>query len=547
MSNSTFQVLAAEGTPVLALPHRTALIGHAFDDVGKPIVHIEQCPMVSDANALRDFIVRRWWGEYVFLHAGPNGELSVTRSPSASSGMACVYGFDGSRSFVTSDIGIAVALKLYDRRIDWDYLASYLTFPFLRTQRTALHGVAELLPGECAGIQRSDVTIEQVWSPWAMVSPEKRFTDIKEAECAVRAAVLMSTRALAGIDGAVHLELSGGLDSSIVAAGLRETSASVACSTLLSPDPGSDERVYAGAVADALPAELRTHEIAFDALAFSFVDPADPVRPGVGPLQQALDQAMESAAAATAANAAFVGAGGDSVFCYLRTAAPAADAFKELGVVGGVRALNDLAHLHECTLWRASRLALRKLRVAPLPYRPDTTFLSCGGAAAQALEHPWFDAPPGALPGDQERIYELAGNQIFMDYAPRRMHRFLRMPLLSQPVMEACLRTPSWMWIRGGNNRAVARGAFQDLLPAKVFNRRSKGTLIGFLGEAYQRNKLQMEAFLLDGHLASKGLIDADALRAFNRTQMPSRDRSFTRVLDLCRVENWIRQQDSSR
>ncbi|MFS6674119.1 hypothetical protein WHJ73_14260, partial [Staphylococcus aureus] len=64
-----------------------------------------------------------------------------------------------------------------------------------------------------------------------------------------------------------------------------------------------------------------------------------------------------------------------------------------------------------------------------------------------------------------------------------------------------------------------------------------------YLGEVYQHHKGQMLELLLSGHLSSRGMLDTDALTGFINTGLPVRDRSFTRVLDLCRVENWIRQQ----
>jgi asparagine synthase (glutamine-hydrolysing) len=117
------------------------------------------------------------------------------------------------------------------------------------------------------------------------------------------------------------------------------------------------------------------------------------------------------------------------------------------------------------------------------------------------------------------------------------------MPLLSQPVMEACLAAPCWMWISGGRNRAVARDAFADLLPLDVLSRRSKGTFMSYLGAVYQKNKEQMRDFLLTGHLQAHGLLDADAVQSRIESRLPPRDESFTRIFELCMTENWVRHQ----
>lgn len=115
------------------------------------------------------------------------------------------------------------------------------------------------------------------------------------------------------------------------------------------------------------------------------------------------------------------------------------------------------------------------------------------------------------------------------------------MPLLSQPVIEACLRVPSWMWISGGQNRAVARYAFATQLPRDVLRRRSKGTFMNYTSGIYSRNKETIRQFLLDGCLHSRGLLDSHKLNLLLDSQLPARDRSFTRIFNLCMIENWIR------
>src|SRR5690606_19809703 len=113
--------------------------------------------------------------------------------------------------------------------------------------------------------------------------------------------------------------------------------------------------------------------------------------------------------------------------------------------------------------------------------------------------HLWLDAPPRALPGDRRRIEQLAGTHSYRHAIWRGPSRELRMPLLSQPVVEACLKAPAWMWIAGGRNRSVARAAFAADLPHPILQRRSKGDFAQYLGAAWQRNKRGMRDFLLEG------------------------------------------------
>ncbi len=347
------------------------------------------------------------------------------------------------------------------------------------------------------------------------------------------------------MDQSILLEVSGGLDSSIVAACLRESVARVACCTLVTPVPGADERRYAGLIAAALGIELQSEVLGFDRASVSFDLLPDTVSPRVGCLQHAIDQVMVAAGDQHDVASFYSGAGGDTVFCYLTNAAPAADAIREGGLSAGISAIQDLSALHQCTLWTAAGLVLKKLVRGPKPPRaPRSTFVDPDRIARTSEVHPWFEAPEDALPGDRERIASLVSTQNYRDMTPRGGRKRVRMPLLSQPVVEACLRTPSWMWIAGGDNRAVARDAFADALPSEVLNRRSKGTFVSYLGGVYRRNKEHIRDFLLSGRLREHELLNTIELSRFlARDDLPGRDRLFMEVLDLCMIENWTRQQ----
>jgi asparagine synthase (glutamine-hydrolysing) len=52
-----------------------------------------------------------------------------------------------------------------------------------------------------------------------------------------------------------------------------------------------------------------------------------------------------------------------------------------------------------------------------------------------------------------------------------------------------------------------------------------------------------MRRFLLGGQLQAHDLLDTEALSDFFDRPLSPRDRSFMRIVDLCRVENWVRHQ----
>lgn len=537
-------VFASPQTPISRIPGDGLVIGHAFLPNGELLRDQGAASTSLDASNAESWLSTQCWGEYLLVKTSQDGasDLCITRDPSG--GVACIHCVRDGAGFVTSDISIATALGLYERRIDWDSVAHFLAYTYVKSERTTLAGIRELLPGCSLRVHDRIASITHDWSPWDFVASSNRHIDIEDAATALRTAVEHTVKAWAGVDGSALVELSGGLDSSIVATCLRDTPARVSCVTLLPELPGADERIYAGAVAEGLGVTLGVEALEVDNARFDAPVPPWCVTPGIGPLQHAVDAIMESVAARDGFACFYSGGGGDTVFGFLGGAAPAADAFKERGFRAGIRTTAQLAQLHRCTFWLAAKLTLSKLaNPGRRAKRANGDLLNPSVVPGCPDPHPWLDLPPGALPGDGERIEGLAGTQLFRDAVPRGMARWLRLPLLCQPVMETCLSIPSWMWVEGGRNRAVARMAFSGSLPSNVLHRRSKGNFSQYNGAVYRRNKDAMRTFLLDGLLASMGLLDGQAVSELLDRPLVLRDRSYTRIVDLCRTENWLRHQ----
>jgi len=529
---------AAEDTPILPLASGGALIGDVFPRAERGV----DLSSLSSRHKLVEFLIDNFWGEYLLFQPPEDGSDATTVMRDPSGGVDCVYSLR--ERFITSDITIATRSGLYSREIDWDFIHNNLIYPHHKAGRTGLAGLHELLPGCQLHVCGNRHSIEQAWSPWSFVSPQRRHRDRREAQADVRRAVSSTVKRWAETDQSLLLELSGGLDSSIVAACLQGANARVACCNLVTPVPGADERRYASLMADVLGAELHVERLGFDESQLDFQPPSHTVAPSTWFLQHAANELNEAVGVQLGINSFFSGGGGDTVFCYTRTATPAADAFRERGTIAGISAIRDLAELHQCTFWKAGRLSLRKLLAPPKPpRRPDTSFLSATAAQGTLEPHPWFAAPHDALAGDRERIFDLAGTQVFRDGLARGAKWHLRMPLLCQPVVEACLKVPSWMWIAEGRNRAVARDAFADVLPPEILHRRSKGTFMNYSGAVYRQNKSRLREYLLAGQLEGQNLLDTDSLRQFFDRDLAIRDDRFMRIFDLCAVENWIRRQ----
>jgi asparagine synthase (glutamine-hydrolysing) len=96
------------------------------------------------------------------------------------------------------------------------------------------------------------------------------------------------------------------------------------------------------------------------------------------------------------------------------------------------------------------------------------------------------------------------------------------------------------MWSRGGQNRALARRAYADILPREILERRSKGTPDCFVVELFEANRQRIREFLCEGLLASNDIVDREQIASFLAADGPVRGLGYWRIMTLTDVEAWI-------
>lgn len=485
-----------------------------------------------------------YWGEYLSCHIGTN-ELAVARSPFG--GVSAYFGLGKGVVAMSSEAPWLVRLGLSDGTIDWTQTGKSLAVGALRNGSTSINGLGEIVPGAVTYLNPSTGarTIEG-WSPWSFTRRDQTIDEPQVARALVRKVASGCIAAWGRQAERPLIELSGGIDSSTVAVALSNAGIFAHALTLRSEDGGADERMYADAVAERahLPlfSQLLDPGLAYIEHAPSRLLP----RASVSLLHQAVDKALLKGGQAIACDVFFSGGGGDNVFCSLNTAAPAADAFLRTGPGGTFfRALTDVARLHNISIWKAAHLSFRKvLRRHIAPKLVQSPFLH-PDLAITPPDHPWLSPPSDTLPGQGEHVAALVPMQGVWDEFERGAYAPVVLPLLSQPLVEVCLRIPTWLWIDGGRNRAVARAAFADLLPPAVRLRRSKGNFTVFGGAMFERNRTALKDMLLGGNLSAAGLLDRGALEAYLTRPLPSRDDRYFGVFGLASAEMWSRDWTS--
>lgn len=485
-----------------------------FDSKPAPCAVFSDDDAASISRSGGRVLVDHFWGRYIAFLPSASSATTVLRDPSGT--LPC---------FRTCHEGVTVFFSWLEDllemigpaakpHIDWEVLISRVMHGPPSGRQTALAGICQLLPGE-----RFDVGTGQSSLLWSAVDQARSAADMN-AEDATRQlgqAVRSCVRSWAACYETLLLRLSGGVDSSILAACLsaQGTPADVICVNYHSPGSDSDERHFAMLAAGRAGRDLITRERDPGFRIERVLQIARMPNPVsyVGAMNAATDANL---AAAHQAGALFAGTGGDPLFYELPSWWPAADYLHDKGLDAGFpSAAMDAARLGRVSLWRAVRLSLQE-RI-----RPDLT------ARAQTMKNALLAAdltekPPDGLrfshPALREALDLPIGKHVQtvalmhpIGYyepfeqarAPESVH-----PLFSQPLVELCLRLPSYRLTQGGQGRALARRAFAAELPSQIVHRRSKGGIDDHVKAVLQRNLEFVRALLLDGELSRRGIID---------------------------------------
>lgn len=533
-------VLVNEACHCLEIDAEAAVVGTLFHRHGpaRPIEKFGETERGTLAREGTEALLRSYWGGYLAIRA--RGEaVEILRDPSAA--LPCYRAWSDGTAMFASDVELLAMATGEPHAIAWDALGRFLHACGLPTTATALAGIGALLPGDAIALEGASERALPGWSPWDFVAPPD-----EEAAATTERLRRVIELCVAGLSASCRhplVSLSGGLDSSIVAACLARAGRGASCLTMYTDDPAGDERGFAQALCAELGLPLAECRYDLDAVDLGRALGAHLPFPVGRAEAQPYEAAHRAVAARIGADAFFSGNGGDNVFGFSQSAAALADrALHEGPGAGAFATLRDICRQTGAGPLRVTRAAVRIARQpAAYVWKPSLGFLHPDLVASmqdRVFTHRWLDAPPWALPGKAAHIAGLLRAHLTLESDRSRIAALVN-PLLAQPVIEVCLSIPSWQWRDGGRDRAAVRAAFADRLPPAILARRVKGTPDPFCGEIVQRKRSELRERLLDGWLVAHQILDPGAIEEALRPERSTTGEENVRLLELVNAEAW--------
>ncbi len=485
-------------------------------------------------------LLERFWGRYISILRDPNGKVeAVLRDPSG--GIDVFLLGQAPLTVIASEWpdSLMSALDL-EISIDWNVVHDQLIDIYALSGRSALTGFQAVTPGALLDV--ASRCEHQLWRPADFARRSR--TDSSAAEAELRRRVRQCVAAHAGSAGPILAEISGGLDSSIVASALVASDANVAAWLHhTGGGQGGDESRYAEALAAHLGVCLETRVMEAARQSPSLIAlTADGPRPSINALDHLYDEAMICAGRAHGARAFFTGHGGDGLFYQIPLPEIAVDFVRRRGPSSLFsQDFVTLAWWLRTSVWRLAAAGLTG-RSPRNPFIHIQTPQWVAPRLTQAPLHPWMEQTENLPPAKRHHIGEVAHALLYHGRSQRGQAFDLIHPLLSQPVIEHCLSIPVDLLVEGGRDRALARRAFACDLPRQITERRSKGELGAYYSLAFSAALPSIREYLLDGRLMQHDLLLRRPLESALESSALAEHGGLLMLSRAVAIEAWTRR-----
>jgi asparagine synthase (glutamine-hydrolysing) len=474
------------------------------------------------------------------------------------------YALDGTgRLTFGSEVKALAACPWITLEPDWPQIASLLTFGYVPHPATAYAGIDQVEPGTFLEFD-ANAGAARTRSYWSALPAGERLVPDARTLAQLRTLLGAAVRRRMVSDVPIGALLSGGIDSSIVAALMAQQAAGdVQTFAVGFPDESSfDERDHARAVAAHLGTAHTEFAVRADAVAL--LDRLVWLHDGPFADSSAIPTHLVCAAARTRVTVVLTGDGGDEVFAgYQRFAAAALSRLVSAPVAAGLRSVLPMLpsggsyHDPRKRLERFLGPADRPLQERYLEWvrvfdrmlvesllgdgadegsfgRAHAQARAAGLGPIDALVHANFCT---YLPGDLS---------VKVDRASMGAGLEARAPFLDTALVELAMRLPARHKVGFARPKPVLRRAFGRLLPGHVFRRPKHG--FGVPIDRWFREELGTlyadEVLSGSGRLA--GVVSAAELRRLWSDHQDGRADHGARLWTLLTLERWLRDLGSS-
>jgi asparagine synthase (glutamine-hydrolysing) len=417
------------------------------------------------------------------------------------------------------------------RTLNAGALPAYLSFGYLPGRETLVEGVFALLPGQHLVFGRDGVREERIW---CLPSEDEQPEDEEVYRLRLRARLEEAVLRCLPAFGPVAATLSGGIDSSVIAAlAARAHGGSVSTFSLSFGRGIPNELEFASAVATHCGTDHHLVELTPQAMMDRFDGTMAALSTPIGePLTVANSLLFE--AASGRASIVLNGEGGDPCF-------------------GGPKNVPMLLHElygptrpneHRSQHLERSYLVAHRKCFTELERMLDPDVLVSGRLEEMLSPHlcdaRWFSLVNRLM---ALNVTFKGGHHILpkVDQLSRQHGVLPRSPLFDRGVVEAALRMPAHLKLRGAVEKYILKRAVEDLLPAEILTRRKSGMRVPV--ELWLEGKFDRFARerLLDG-LGPYGIIRRSYLEelAHPDKHLPP-PRRGVKIWLLLSLEAWLR------
>lgn len=502
-------------------------------------------------RTLGDDLVKNYWGSYVAIwHDAERGHVAIQRDPSGAVPVFRHSNKGADLFFAHAEDTRALGLKQLS--INWDRVRAFLHHNYFTTESTGISEITELAAGKRLVLKRGSAESEQWCWNAASIAAEPDMRDVSEIEAELREVVTSCFTALATQFSRTLVQLSGGLDSSILLALLRKapTGEIYALHTV-----AEGYEAYEAELARMMAVHTNTPFIAKN-LADSDGDLRSilaiplltrPDRQIMGAPGNAL---IESVCTELNIDAVMAGHGGDSLFLQRSAAAHTLPDYIRLNgwTPEVMNVAYDAAMLEERSVWAVLKGAMSALksRAEWDPYAFLSQSPSGNGlpesSRDEAIEpkHPWLESAKTLPPGKATQVSYLVGMYNYYLQLGYGLSREAVDPYLSQPIIEFALRIPTYQFSRGGTDRSLQRRTFGDLLPSPIRRRTGKGFVNNFLLKGIEQNSVFLRELLHEGELVRQGMLRRDAIDPMFSHESLVDGSALTMINSLSATEAWL-------